>query len=352
MAIRKHPTSARTSGTRKRQTTAGLSPRKVAPTGSNGASEELARLRQELDVCKRELSETLDQQAATGEILRASSRSPGDMQPVLDAVAESAARLCGANDVLIRRVEGNLAHVVAHFGPVPILRSREAIPITAANFIGRAVLERRTIHIEDTHEPRVREEYPEAILYLGRFRTILIAPLLREDTAIGAIVMRRQEARLFSDRQVELLQTFAAQAAIAIENVRLFNETKEALEQQTATAEILKVISSSPTDIQPVFDAILENATRLCGAHMGILGLYDGQTYRRVAQRGGSAEFARWLAEEGPKYPPDPHGVVTQMIAERRPIHILDRREQPAYLERNPSPRLRWSNWEERGHPS
>ncbi len=275
---RKRNTTARNSGIRKRKNAAGVSSRSAAP--------ELARLRRELEECKRELRETLDQQVATAEILRAMSRMPGDMLPVLNALAESAARLCGANDVVIRRVEGNVQRVVAHFGPLPILPGRETVPITAGTFTGRAIRERRTIHIEDTREPRIRDEYPDSPSTQrggGPHRTILAAPLLREETAVGAIVMRRREMNPFSDKQIRLLETFAAQAVIAIENVRLFNETKEALEQQTATADILKVISSSPTDVQPVFDAIVKSGVHLFGGLDVTLRLVKGDRVELVA---------------------------------------------------------------------
>ncbi|MGH8634873.1 MAG: GAF domain-containing protein, partial [Burkholderiales bacterium] len=277
MATRKRHMSVRSSGIPKRKTAARASSRRVP--------EELARVRQQLDARTRELSEALEQQTATAEILRVISNSPTDIQPVLDAVAESAARLCGAYDVLIRRVEGNVARVVAHFGAVPF--NQEAIPIKRGSFAGRSILDRRTIHIKDAQAPHVREEYPDVTMFWApgapRLRTILVAPLLREDTAIGTIVMRRREVRPFSDQQIALLQTFAAQAVIAIENVRLFNETKEALEQQTVISEILGVISSSPAEVQPVFDAIVKSGVHLFGGLNVSLLLVKGDQVERVA---------------------------------------------------------------------
>jgi signal transduction histidine kinase len=168
--------------------------------------------------------------------------------------------------------------------------------------------------------------------------------MLREGKAIGAIIVHRGATGWFRDEQVSLLKTFADQAVIAIENVRLFKELAarnaeitEALEQQTATSEILRVISRSPTDIQPVFDAILENATRLCDAHMAILRLYDGQRLRRAAQHGFTPELARWILTESDKYPAGhPEGWSRQMIAAKRPIHILDFRETATYRNGHP----------------
>jgi transcriptional regulator with GAF, ATPase, and Fis domain len=190
---------------------------------------ETLRLSAELKARDAELAEALDQQTATAEILCIISRSPADIQPVMEAVAASAARLCDAADVIIRRVDGETMRLVAHVGTMPVTPS-PGLEVARKTFMGRAIRERRTIHIHDILEPRVRDEYPDA-LFLQRkvpgYRTGLTAPLLREDTAIGVIIVRRAEVRPFSERQIKLLETFAAQAVIAIENVRLFNEIQE-----------------------------------------------------------------------------------------------------------------------------
>src|SRR5262245_41964308 len=203
----------------------------------------------------RELVEAQEQQAATSEILRVISRSRTELQPVLTAVAESAARVCWADDALIRLVDGDALRLVTHYGPLPDLD--EIIPRDRGSATGRAIADRRAVHIHDL-AAESESEFPVGRSLQRRFhhRTVLAVPLLREGVASGGILIRRQEVRPFADNQIELLKTFADQAAIAIENVRLFNATKEALEQQTATSEILRVISSSPTDVQPVFDAI------------------------------------------------------------------------------------------------
>ena len=340
MATRKRP-KARSAAPRRRKAAPARkavanarSARRAPVAKPDSISGKPARLDPQLADCRRELTEALAREAATAEILRVISRSPSDVQPVLDAVAETAARLCHAHDVVIRLVDGTVTRVVAHYGPIPLTVTRPRV-LTRGSIGGRAIVDARTVHIPDITEPHVREEYPETGALAGQ-RTFLSVPLIRDGTGLGSIVMRRLEVRPFTDRQIKLLETFAAQAVIAIENVRLFNETKEALEQQTATAEILKVISSSPTDLQPVFDAILEKAIRLCDAHMGHLGLYDGEKFQNVARRGASAEYARYLIERGAFRPP-PGGGFARMIAERQPIQIADAMDSPAYRDRIPN---------------
>jgi len=252
--------------------------------------ESYAGLERKVEERTAELRESLEQQTATGEILRVISSSPTDTQPVFDAIAESAARLCDASDVIIRRVDGDAFRLVAHVGSIPVTPS-PSLGVSSKTFMGHTVRARRTTHIHDILEPHVREEYPES-LFLQReepgYRTVLCAPLLREDTSIGIIVIRRQEVRPFSDKQIKLLETFAAQAVIAIENVRLFNETKEALEQQTVISEILRVISSSPTDTQPVFDAIVKSGIHLFGGMNVTLRLVQGDQSELVASASSS----------------------------------------------------------------
>src|SRR5262249_12285842 len=216
---------------------------------------ENVRLFKELETRNRDLTESLEQQTATGESLRVIRRSPTDIQPVLDTVAESAARLCAAVDSAIWLREGDRLRIAAHHGAIP---AQSTLPLVRGTSNGRTLLEGRTVHIADMQAEA--DEFPEGSknARLMGHRTILCVPLMREGVAIGTLQLRRVEARLFTDRQVALLETFADQAVIAIENVRLFTELEarnrdltESLEQQTATAEILRVISRSPTDVQP-----------------------------------------------------------------------------------------------------
>ena len=211
--------------------------------------------------------------------------APTDRQPVLNTIAENAAQVCGASDALIYRIDGNVLRLVAHYGPLAWMN--ESLPNNRGSVTGRAVVERQTIHIHDlAAEPDT--EFPVGKVLQQRFgqRTVLATPLVSEGIPIGAIAIRRMEVRPFMDRQVKLLETFADQAVITIENVRLFQELKEALEQQTATSEILGVIASSPTDIQPVLDVVSENAARLCEANDAQIYRVEGDVRRKVASYG------------------------------------------------------------------
>jgi GAF domain-containing protein/HAMP domain-containing protein len=257
--------------------------------------ESYATLEQKVEDRTRELSESLEQQTATAEILRVISSSPTDIQPVLDAVAVSATRLCDARDVSIALVDHGVLKVVASHGLLARWWPDEGVPISRGSVTGRAVVDRQTVHVHDLAS-EAEEEFPEGKAYqrTGGHRTNLAVPLLKEGTAIGVVAIRREEVRPFTDRQVRLLQTFADQAVIAIENVRLFQELEarnrdlsEALEQQTATGEILRVISSSPTDIQPTFEAIAASAVRLCESEEGTVFRFDGSLIHMVAHHGG-----------------------------------------------------------------
>jgi GAF domain-containing protein len=256
---------------------------------------------QTVESLQRELAEALEQQAATSEILRVIASSPTDIQPVLDTIARNAAQLCGAGDAGVWRVHGDRRHRVAHFGAIPTADALGEGPIIDRGTPpGRAIIDCQTIHVHDLQAAEV--EFPGAKtrgIALGA-RTVLVAPLLHAGVAIGAIQIRRQEVRPFSARQIKLLETFADQAVIAIENARLFqelgdkttqleasnSELREALEQQTATSEILRVIASSPTDIQPVLDTIAENAARVCGSYDALIRLVEGDKLRLAAHYG------------------------------------------------------------------
>jgi GAF domain-containing protein/anti-sigma regulatory factor (Ser/Thr protein kinase) len=271
-----------------------------------------------------ELKESLEQQTATSEILGVIASSPTDIQPVLDVVAENAARVCGANDAVIFRVNDDVLDRAAHYGPIFWAGSEESLLVSRGSVNGRAVVDRRTIHIHDM-AAEAEAEFPEGLSFQRRsgHRTILATPLLREGTPIGTIMIRRTEVRPFSDKQIKLLETFASQAVIAIENVRLFKELEvrnralsEALEQQTATSEILRVIASSPTDIQPVLDAVADSAARLCGASDANIRLRDGGILRSVASYGSLPYDAVFLVNRGT--------AAGRAVVDGRTVHIED----------------------------
>ncbi|CAN7242070.1 GAF domain-containing protein [Mesorhizobium sp. LjNodule214] len=246
---------------------------------------ENVRLFDEVQARTREVTEALEQQTATGAILQVIAGSPTDIQPVLDAVAESAARLCDAYDATIYLLRSDRLAVGAHHGPIPI--DDAGLPLARDVVTGRAVLDRVPVHVHDLTV--AGEEFATGRMMAHRlgFRAILATPLLQEEKAIGALMIRRNEARAFSANQIDLLKTFADQAVIAIQNVRLFDEVQartadvsEALRQQTATADVLKVISRAAFDLPTVLNALVESAAKLCGASYGGIFLRYGDMLR------------------------------------------------------------------------
>ena len=270
----------------------------------------------------QELKESLEQQTATSEILGVIASSPTDIQPVLDAVAENAARLCNATDAVIHRIDGDKLRSGARYGLLPTRRGSEPLTsIDRGSIPGRTVIDRRTLHIHDLASEPEDDLLAPFARSLG-VRTVLATPLLREGIPIGTIHIRRMEVRPFTEKQIKLLETFAAQAVIAIENVRLFKEIqarnaelREALEHQTATAEVLGIISRSPTDVQPVLDAIVESAARVCGIDDVVLRLRDQDSFVPQAHFGPipitrieisiDEPRCRWMREHGALHIPD-----------------------------------------------
>ncbi len=269
-----------------------------------------------------ETREALEKQTATSEVLQVISSSMADAQPVFDTLVEKAARLCNADIAWMSRMEGERYSIVAFTGEIPAeIRDRQNgalhdIDIGRTSLMGRALFDRRILHVTDIKAEL--ELQGSKIALETNTRTALAVPLLRQGMPIGAIILARYEVQPFSTREIELIKTFADQAVIAIENARLFNETKEALERQTATSEILRVIASSPTDVQPVLDVIAENAARVCGANDAIVSRIDGQILRRVASFGPI-----------PKEVSEPtlinrDSVAGHAVIDRRTIHIPD----------------------------
>ena len=283
---------------------------------------ENARLFQESQDRNRQLTEALEHQTATSEVLGIISRSPTDVQPVLNAIVESAAKVCGIDDVLLRLREDNVTIPRAHFGSIQV--GRQEISIDDPPF--RWMNEHGALHIPDV---RAQNDFP-MMGSAGNYRTWLAAPLRHQGEFIGLLAARRIEMRPFTPAQIKLLETFADQAVIAIENVRLFNELKESLEQQTATSEILGVIASSPTDIQPVLDAVAQNAARLCEANDAYIGRVDGDILRLNAH---FSDPSRWR-----EVPITPSHIAGQAILDRRTVQIHD-------LAAQPDENIRAANW-------
>ena len=276
----------------------------------------------------KDLKEAREQQAATAEILKVIASSPSDVQPVLEAVAERAMSLLDAWSVLVTRFDGELLHFGAARGALPdteqFLRNQYPMRPEAAVFAGRCILERSAINISDAQadpSPQNRER-----ARLRGFRAALSVPMLRDGQPIGVITVSRREAGAFAANEVELLQTFADQAVIAIENVRLFNETQgERLERQTATADVLKVISRSAFDLQPVFQALVESAARLCDADWAHIWRPKEGTFILAASAGLSGKHNEYIEYLGSlRIEPSRGSIVGRALLERRTVQILD----------------------------
>ena len=288
---------------------------------------ENVRLFTELEARNKDLTEALDQQTATSEVLKVISRSTFDLEPVLKTLVENAARLCGADEGLIWRFDGAVFRLAAEHGASAELREfaeRNPIRPGRGSVTGRAALECRTIHIPDAlADPEYNLTEHQNV---GGFRTLMGVPMLREGVLLGIFALHKRKVEPFTDKQIELVTTFTDQAVIAIENVRLFNETKEALEQQTATAEILSVISGSPTDIRPVFDAVLDRALTLCEASNGSLYQLEDGALHHVGVRGtigGSSAVGGDISLES---------VPGRAVLEKRMVHVEDVQQELDWL--------------------
>jgi PAS domain S-box-containing protein len=294
---------------------------------------ENARLFGELRKRTGDLQESLEYQTATSDVLKVISRSTFDLQTVLETLAESAVRLCSAERGLVFRFDGQLLRFAVGHNVSPEFRDfLERNPITPGrnSNAGRSAVERRTVHNLDV---RNDPEYSYGGSRVDPYRTVLAVPMLRADELFGVFIIYRHEVRPFTASQIALMETFADQAVIAIENVRLITETREALEQQTATAEVLRVINSSPGELAPVFETMLANAARLCEAEFGTLALYDGDAFQNVALHNTPAGYA---ANQGAPFRPHAESGLARVARTKEIVQIADLRTEPPYLEGDP----------------
>jgi two-component system, NtrC family, sensor kinase len=297
---------------------------------------ENTRLLKELRQRTDDLSESLEQQTATSEVLQTISSSQGELQPVFDSLLANATRLCAAKYGTLFLCEGDDLRVVAqHNTPAALAEQRRRDPILrpgANTAIRRSTKTKQAVQIADiVAEPAYSERDPAqvAAVELGGYRAVLSVPMLKDDEVVGAINIYRQEAGAFDDKQVDLVKNFAAQAVIAIENARLLNELRESLQQQTATADVLKVISRSAFDLRTVLQTLVESAARLCDADQGTITREVDGTFYRAATYGLSAEFTERVRDLPVQF--DRGSAIGRALVDGKVVHIPDIREDTDY---------------------
>jgi two-component system, NtrC family, sensor kinase len=322
--VRRPGTVSRKSVKTRRRRIATAKPSSSEPIPERRSHSTVADLQEQLDRRTRERDEAQEQQAATAEVLKVISRSTFDLQTVLDTLVESAARLCEADMVCIVRPEGSYVKFLATYGfSQAFIDVATSTPVAPGRWTlsGRVLAEGRTVRIPDVlADPEYT--FAAAALVAG-CRSGLGVPLMREGTPVGVMNLWRSEVRPFTEKQIELVTTFADQAVIAIENTRLLNELRQSLEQQSATSEVLQVISSSPGELKPVFQAMLENAVRVCGAKFGVLYLSEGNGFRAVAMHDVPPAFAEFRERE-PVFVPPPGAGLDQLTKTKQVVHITD----------------------------
>ncbi|MBO0717258.1 MAG: GAF domain-containing protein, partial [Rhizobiales bacterium] len=298
--------------------------------------ESYADLENKVEQRTAELSESLEQQTAISEILRVISNSPDNVQPVLNSVAENAARICEAQYADIFIVENDALRIAATFGDPGQRADTEPLPLDRSTISGRCVIDMQPIHVADLQQ--AGDEFARGRDLAKRFghHATLAVPLIREGHALGNILIRRTEVRPFEQKHIALLSTFADQAAIAIENVRLFEaeqqrtrELAESLEQQTATSDVLKIISRSTFDLQSVLNTLVESAARLCDADMASINRQAGEKYRQVASYGYSTEFNQFMAQH--PIPSRRGSIAGRAADEKGVVHVADVQHDPEY---------------------
>ena len=318
----KRPSAPKVSGRRK-------------PPGTNANAKNA--------LLQRERDEALDQQKATAEVLRVISMSPGDLKPVFDAMLANAVRLCDAKFGTLWLYEGDAFRAVAlHNAPRAYAEQRRRDPVLrpgTETTLGRMARAKQVVQVADIAAGKgyaERDPLSVATVELAGARTFVSVPMLKENELIGAINIYRQEVRSFTPQQIELVKSFATQAVIAIENTRLLNELRESLQQQTATSEVLGIISSSLGELEPVFQSMLENATRICEAKFGNLLLHDGNVFHVRAMHNAPPAWSE-LRLRDPSIRPGPNHPLARMAATKHFQHTTDLKVDVAYLERDPA---------------
>jgi signal transduction histidine kinase len=297
--------------------------------------KQLDQRTRDLAQAQKRLAEALEQQAATSDVLRVISSSPGELEPVFQAMLDNAVRICEAKFGILFRYVDDAFEAVALFGVPPAYAvdlRRELRRPSPETGLGRLAKTRQAVHIRDLCAERAyleRDPIRVATVEKGGARSFVAVPMLKEHDLVGAIVIYRQEVRPFADKQVELLTNFAAQAVIAIENTRLMNELRESLQQQTATADVLKVISRSAFELQTVLDTLIETAVKLCEARRGVIFRRDGDTYHGVAFYNASADLIDFIRRH--PITPGRHTITARVAQERRTIHVADLQADPEY---------------------
>jgi GAF domain-containing protein len=285
----------------------------------------------------RELSESLEQQAATSEVLKVIASSPGELAPVFQAMLKNAVRICGAGFGNLWLREGDGFRIAAtHGAPTEYqdyLRREPVVYPDPRVALGRIQRTKQTYQIADiTAAATFDDPLRIATIALAGARTLIGVPMLKDNEVIGVLAIYRKEVRRFTDKQIELVQNFAAQAVIAVENTRLLSELRESLQQQTATADVLQVIARSPGDLQPVFASMLENAIRISEAKFGIIHGWDGENLRLLATHNLPPAFDE-ARRRAPTFRPGPKTGIRRMAATKSVNHIPDLREDIGYLE-------------------
>ena len=310
--------------------------------------ESYADLEKKVETRTAELTESLEQQTATSEVLQVISSSPGELEPVFQSMLENATRVCGANFGVMHLWEGDSFNVAADYNIPPAYTAlRQGVQLRPHPESGLAAVVRthQVAHIDDLRNaPAYLAGAPHAVRMadVAGARALVIVPMLKENELIGTITIYRQEVRPFTDKQIALVENFTKQAVIAIENTRLLKELRqrtddltESLEQQTATSEVLQVISSSPGELEPVFEKMLENATHVCGANFGTMNLWDGEKFNIVADHNVPPAFAA-LRQRMP-IRPHPDTPLAAVVRTHQVVHAHDLRDNPAYLAGTPN---------------